>query len=155
MNYRDDLYDIASHLMELEAFFHGTFIYHFPLEGKRKTSMQRYRILKTLHRSGPLNLTQLCDAFHIKKNSLSELLDRMIKDGLLEREGSDEDRRMTFFRLLPAGEDSVREFEEHLFTGVSRVLECLPPEDMETFIVSLKNIIQVSGKIRGILKEKE
>ncbi len=149
------MYDIASHLMELEAFFHGTFIYHFPLEGKRKTSMQRYRILKTVERSGPQNLTQLCDAFQMKKNSLSELLDRMIKDGLLEREISREDRRKTFFRLSPAGERSVREFEEHLFEGVSRVLAALSPEDVETFIVSLKNIIKVSGKIEGILKEKE
>ena len=154
MNYRDDLYEIASHLMELEAFFHGTFIYHFPLEGKKKTTMQRYRILKIVERSGPQNLTQLCDRLRVKKNSLSELLDRMIKDGLLEREASQQDRRKTFFRLTPAGERSIREFEEHLFAGVSRVLDALPVEDAETFVVSLKNIIKVSGKMRGIMKEK-
>ena len=155
MNYQDDLYNIASHLMELEAFFHGTFIYHFPLEGKKKTTMQRYRILKIVGRSGPQNLTQLCDRLRVKKNSMSELLDRMIKDGLLEREISREDRRKTFFRLLPAGERSIREFEEHLFSGVSRALDALSPEDAETFIVSLKNIIKVSGKMRGLLEEKE
>lgn len=148
MNYKKDLSEIVAHLLELEAFFHNTFIHHLPLKGERKTTLQRYRILKTLEKSGSLNLTELCTTFNIKKNTCSELLDRMARDGLVVRNLSVTDRRKIYFVLTDGGSALIEEFENHLVTGISRGLEKLSEAEVETFICSLKNIIEASKKIK-------
>jgi DNA-binding MarR family transcriptional regulator len=148
MNYKEDLSDIVDHLMELESFFHSIFVHHFPLKGEKKATLQRYRILKTLGKTGSRNLTELCTAFDMKKNTCSELLDRMVRDGLVERILSEQDRRKTYFALTDRGIALISDFENHLVKGISQGLESLSPAEVDTFITSLKNIIGVSKKIK-------
>ena len=69
-------------MMTLTGFFHGIFRMGRPLPTEVRTNVVRHRILKCLERRGPHHLTEVSATLGVKKNTLSELLDRMVRDGL-------------------------------------------------------------------------
>lgn len=147
MNYQEELRLIAASLLELESLFHGLYNIDIPMHKDKKTGIRRYQVLKILEKEEEQNLTDLNRFLHMRKNSCSELLDRMVKDGLLERNPSREDRRKTFFRLTGTGRRAIGEFED-LFVGrISKLFQDLPDTEVKRFVDSLETIIGIAKKI--------
>ncbi|HEY1340736.1 MAG TPA: MarR family winged helix-turn-helix transcriptional regulator [Bryobacteraceae bacterium] len=61
--------------------------------------------IKTLQREGPLAATTLADALAVQPSTLSILVDRLERRGLVRRIRSREDRRFVELGLTPKGEE--------------------------------------------------
>src|SRR5712691_11363181 len=69
---------------------------------------QRYLLLLMIKgapdRSGRSTVTELSDRLQLAQSTVTELVARSVDAGLVEREGSTSDGRVTFLRLTPEGE---------------------------------------------------
>lgn len=95
MNYKERLTRVSSHIMTLTGFFHGVIRMDTTMPAETRTNLVRYHILKCLERRGPHHLTEISATLAVKKNTLSELLDRMVRDDLVDRAFAPDDRRKT------------------------------------------------------------
>lgn len=138
---------MTTNLLELESLFHGIFNVDISVQKDKVTSIKRYKILKTIEKKGQQNLTGLCETLHMRKNSCSELLDRMIKDKLVERTPSPDDRRKIYFNLTEKGKQLIREFEKHFAERVSVLFRDIPDSEVNEFFSALEIMIAVAKRI--------
>lgn len=143
MNYMVRLSRVSSHLMTLTGFFHGIPRIRRPLPTEVRTNVVRHRILKCLERRGPHNLTEVSAALGVKKNTLSELLGRMVRDGLVAREFSPDDRRVVRLRITPAGKSAIKAFERSLMDDIGQYLKGLDAEDRRDLVAAMESLVRI------------
>ena len=143
MNYMARLSRVSSHIMTLTGFFHGIFRMGRDLPTEIRTNVVRHRILKCLERRGPHHLTEISATLAVKKNTLSELLDRMVRDGLVAREFSPDDRRMVRLRITPAGKSAIQEFERSLMDNIAQYLKGLDAEDRRDLVTAMESLVRI------------
>ena len=99
-------------------------------------SIARYTILRILHFSGGRLISQkeIGDQTRATSANVTYLIDGLVGEGLVERVQDEEDRRFSYVRLTPAGEELAAtlvpmmvEFMDGAFAGFSE-------EEKETFI---------------------
>lgn len=77
--------------------------------GRRGLSMSRYRILRYLHSRDEVNMSEMQGHLLVSAPTLTELVDGLVRSGLVTRVRDQGDRRMIFLRLTEAGRDVYRE----------------------------------------------
>lgn len=86
-------------------------------------------ILKMLEPSGRLSLSEISERIRAKNSTVTGIVDRMERDGLVVRRRSDGDRRVIHIELTKKGEGLARDAAvapTHLFR---QLLEWLPSRD--------------------------
>jgi DNA-binding MarR family transcriptional regulator len=144
MNNKDHLTFIAAHLNELSSLFHdllsgGTF-----LGPNKRTSISRYKILKSLDMSESQCLTAVSNCVNYKKNTLSELINRMVNDGLVLRRSDARDRRKTELAITAAGRAAIKNFEQAFLRVMNGFLDTLPAPLRGSFLKSLGSLVEIS-----------
>jgi len=128
MNYLGRLAGFSSQLMTLTGFLHGVLrLDQMPGPAGHggpgaKTNIVRYHILKCLERRTLCRATEVSGVLNIKKNSLSELVDRMVRDGLVRRSFATDDRRVTHLQITPQGRAAIQGFEKGLMDKLEQYL---------------------------------
>lgn len=79
--------------------------------------------------------------------TLTGLVDRLEKQGLVTRERDDDDRRLVRLHLTDAGRQAFAILDGHMTERMGRVLEALEPDDRETFV-------RLMGRIADAFAEK-
>jgi len=146
MNYMARLSRVSSHIMTLTGFFHGIPRMGRPLPTEVRTNAVRHRILKCLERRGPHHLTEVSATLGVKKNTLSELLDRMVRDGLVARELSPDDRRVVRLRITPTGRSAIKEFERSLMDNIAQYLKGLDAEDRRDLVTAMESLTRILAR---------
>lgn len=98
--------------------------------------------LKILWKTDGFTVSHLSKKLFLKNSTMTTLIDRMVRDGLVERKRDRDDRRVVKIYLTDKGaafRDRVPDFESH-FTGMVR--GSLSEEEMNTLILLL-------GKMTG------
>ncbi len=70
--------------------------------------LERYEILLILAGEGSMRPSELADRRHLSRSGATRLIDRLERDGLVERRSHDADRRGTVLALTSAGEMAFR-----------------------------------------------
>lgn len=102
----------------------------------------QWAALKILWKTDGLTISHLSEKLFLKNSTMTTLIDRMVRDGFVERKRDRDDRRMVKIYLTDKGaavRDRVPDFESH-FTSVVR--GSLSEEEMNTLILLL-------GKMTG------
>ena len=93
-------------------------IFYLYMEGRRLTKEYARRanltspqltVIKILETFGDLSLTELSERIRAQNSTVTGIIDRMEREGLVARERSKEDRRVVFIRLTPKGAQLARE----------------------------------------------
>jgi DNA-binding MarR family transcriptional regulator len=132
--------------MTLTGFFHGVIRMDPAAPAEARTNVVRYHILKCLERRGPHHLTEISATLNVKKNTLSELLDRMVRDRLVDRARAPGDRRMTILGVTAAGRANVREFEKGLMANIVDFLETLEEDDRRDLVRAIEALIRILAR---------
>jgi DNA-binding MarR family transcriptional regulator len=144
MNKKARLPFIAANLNELGSLFHNLLGGGAFLGPDKRTNIARYKILKSLDAPGAHCLTGISHGVHYKKNTLSELLDRMVGDGLVLRRSNERDRRKTDLAITPAGRAAIKSFEQKFVRIMNGYLSTLPIALRESFLDSLGSLVEIS-----------
>ena len=146
MNDKDRLTRVSPHVMTLTGFFHGVIRPPVAAPAEARTNVVRYHILKCLEREGPHHLTEISATLNVKKNTLSELLDRMVRDDLVDRTQAPDDRRMTILGITAAGRAAIREFEKGLMANIVGFLETLEEDDRRDLVRAIESLIRILAR---------
>jgi DNA-binding MarR family transcriptional regulator len=88
-------------------------------------SMAQLKVLITLSFNGPAAISKLAEALGISHPTASQLVDRLVQVGFVERTESTIDRRITLAHLTEAGE----QLAQHLWQGRMAHLHALAQLD--------------------------
>ena len=154
MNYQKEIKEISGRLIDLVLLFHGPYRIGYSITKEKRTNLQRYLILKLIQRNKLMNITSISNCLDIKKNTLSELINRMVNDKLLKRSFSEKDRRKVFFSLTDFGEENIKGFEKNYEKKLLGFIEKIKPEDSQELIDLFKQMISLSKKINRIMEKK-
>lgn len=94
-------------------------------------SLIHLNVLTVLDADGPDSMSHLADALDVSVASMTGIVDRMEKRGLVERRHEDKDRRVVLVYPTGAGRDVFREIDERRRVGLGRLLERLSAEELE------------------------
>jgi DNA-binding MarR family transcriptional regulator len=86
-------------------------------------------VLKMLEPKGKVSLSELSDRIRAKNSTVTGIIDRMERDGLVGRRRSEDDRRVVYLELTAKGRKLAGDAKidpMHLFRAL---LEDLPPRD--------------------------
>ena len=108
--------------------------------------------IKMLEAFGDLSLTELSARMKAKNSTLTGIIDRMQRDGLVERARSDEDRRVVLIRLTPRGRDLAAAVPVASMEIFSHALQSLTNEERATLRKLLR---KVSDAVRTEVSRQE
>lgn len=106
-------------------------------------SASRKRIIALLYERGELTQRELQELLGIQAGSLSELVSRMEKFGVIARSPDETDRRRTVIRLTPLGLERAREPRD---IGDERLFAALTGEEQARLREMLQKIVDAHEK---------
>jgi DNA-binding MarR family transcriptional regulator len=119
----------ASHAISSE--FHSTL-------RKAGVTVPVWRVLATLSGSPGETVTGLAEACLLQQPTMTKLLDRMVRDGIVKRLPDQRDRRVVRIQMLPRGEQIVRDLLVSAKAHESEVLARFPSVDR----IQLKQLLR-------------
>lgn len=111
------------------------------LIGHRGLSRQQFAVLIAMSRTANASLTGISDATGFDRNTLAEMIGRLLKKGYVTRRRSAEDGRAFEIALTPAGARFVVEMMPRAHEVQRRILEPLPAELRPLFVRCLRILI--------------
>jgi DNA-binding MarR family transcriptional regulator len=102
---------------------------HFGTQEKAPEPGPAASAITLLHHEPGLTIEQLRRALRLSHPGAVRLVDRLTKDGLVERRASAEDRRAVALHLTADGEASCTAILVARRASISCALECLDPEE--------------------------
>lgn len=96
-------------------------------------TLRQWEVLAWLSCNGCGSQAQLADALGIEPHTLAGVLNRMVRDGFLERKSCDRDRRKNLIRPTPRAESIWSRVTHRCHLVRDQALQGIPAEELETF----------------------
>jgi len=106
-------------------------------------SVSEWRVLASLAGFDAISTGQLAQISLMKQPTLTRLLDRMVRDGHVERLDHDGDRRVTLVRIAPAGGRTVAKLMDLAREHEQRVLEPFGLKRAQALKATLRRMIEL------------
>ncbi len=105
-------------------------------------TLPQFGILEALHHLGPLQLGELADKLLVTGGNVTYVMDRLEKQGLVERDRSGADRRVVTAKLTPAGRAVI----ENVFPDHTAFIHELTGHLSSSERVQLRGLLKKLGK---------
>lgn len=107
----------------------------------------QYKTLLTVADRGECTLGDLARELEVAMSSASQMVDRLVGQGLVHREQDAGNRRQVLIRLTPAGRSLVEELQRGILEGYGKVLARLPEDEQEALVRAFEDIARILGKL--------
>ena len=105
-------------------------------------------MLDHLALAGPLTVGEAAAHMSRAQSVISEIVNHLERQGLLEREDDPADRRRTLIWLTPRGHEALRRDREVLSVDqVARAMARLPPGQADELIAGLRSLVDLATPI--------
>ncbi|MET8866105.1 MarR family transcriptional regulator [Nonomuraea sp. NPDC004580] len=108
--------------------------------GEHGVSTPRSRLVVEVARSQPVRLTELALAVGIAQGTASTLVDALVRDGLLERQASADDRRSVLLRVTAQGAALAQDWTASYERAAEELFEPLTDEQLSTLADILRTL---------------
>lgn len=135
----------------LEAHAHTTEVLARELKDEEDLALAWYDVLVHLHEADGhrLRMQELADRVLLSKSGLTRLIDRMERDGLVNRTACPSDRRGTFAELTPHGVQMLRRSAPTHLRGVRKhFADLVTDEEAEVLTAVLGRIARAASDAR-------
>lgn len=105
----------------------GHYLHHVLGGGRASQS----RTLHILEEHGEVTQRQLLELMNIRQSSLSEVVQKLEEQGLIQRERSDADRRQIIIRLSDTGKKQIQHMDEQRILQSRDLLAALTDEEQQ------------------------
>ncbi len=106
-------------------------------------TFQHLLILKLLEDSGEMHINEIGEAMGLAKAQMTQYIDKLVSAGMVNRQGSTQDRRKINITLTPKGKQVFEEVEPAIKRKIKEKLEALNEVDPKEFSEALKYNIDV------------
>lgn len=104
---------------------------------------QQWRIIRILRQSGEMEIHQLASQACILKPSMTGVLSRMERDGVVRRWKSPQDQRRVFVGLTEQGQQCFVSMSEDMERNYQRILEQFGAEKLQQLLGLLNELKQI------------
>ncbi|QZN86229.1 MarR family winged helix-turn-helix transcriptional regulator [Cellulomonas sp. C5510] len=108
--------------------------------GEHGVSTPRSRLVVEVARSQPVRLTELAHAVGIAQGTASTLVDGLVRDGLLERRPSADDRRSVLLHVTPDGADLASAWVASYERATDELFAVLDDDELTALAVMLRKL---------------
>lgn len=106
-------------------------------------------VVKLLEQVGDLSLSGLSEKIRAQNSTVTGIIDRMEREGLVVRERSKEDRRVVYIKLTPKGRELAREIPVEPMEIFRSALESLSAQEMRDL---MRIMTKVARRVRQIVR---
>ena len=92
-------------------------------------SMPQFGLLMQMHHKGACGMSEVSDRFDITPAAASQLVDKLVQNGFVQREEDPTDRRAKLLNLTDKGRDLVQRGIHERYRWVEQLAEKLSPEE--------------------------
>jgi MarR family 2-MHQ and catechol resistance regulon transcriptional repressor len=137
---RDDLQPAIDAYVQLRRTADAVARYVEAELGEWRMTAAQYGVLLHLMKGEPLSLTDLSGLIFRSNSTLTSLIDRMERDGLVARVAHVNDRRVTTVALTQKGRELLLEIRGHHRPFLADMMSCLSPEELSQLGALLNKI---------------
>jgi DNA-binding MarR family transcriptional regulator len=87
-----------------------------------------------------MKMNELARFLGLSKANASGLVDRLARQGLIDRQHSEEDRRVVFVRLTHAGRRAAAGLVKTQRQGLAQLMRRIPEKDLGQFIATIEQL---------------
>ena len=113
-----------------------------------KVTEQQFRTLINLKELKKSTLKDLSSSIHVSSSSLCIMLNKMVDEGIVNREEDPKDRRNTFYSLTPGGLDLLDNEIEKKLEYIGEKVSKLSIEEKKRLIEYINGIGEIIEKIK-------
>lgn len=114
----------------------------------QKVTQLQFMTMVTISYFTKCSMSQLAENMHMSYPQATGIVERLIKVGLLKREGSDSDRRVVYISLTTKGEKLIDGFKSVVKRRWMEVISTFNDQDLDAFIKLIQKMSKVVGKSR-------
>jgi DNA-binding MarR family transcriptional regulator len=105
-------------------------------------------VLNRLNREGPMRLTALAEAEGASQSGMTQLVQRMERQGLLERWSDPDDGRASLVIIGEAGRRMWDTRADQRRKRIAELLDAVSPEDQVSLWLAAQVVVRVLGEMR-------
>lgn len=108
----------------------------------------QFVVMKTIFEQGQMTVSAVAEALEVSLSAVTALVDRLHRAGYVERSRDENDRRLVWLKVTPAGKEKVGACLAARRQVMRDILGRLPQEDLEELVKiyeKLLSIIQTDG----------
>lgn len=114
-----------------------------PLLNEHDLTEQQWRVIRILNQQGELESHQLAHLACILKPSMTGVLSRLERDGLVRRQKNAQDQRRVFVTLTERGEACFAEMREGMERNYQKIQEQFGEEKLQQLMVLLNDLKRI------------
>lgn len=112
-------------------------------------SRGQLRILVILSTATPISPGSVAASLGVPKANVTEIIERLVEQGLVKREPNPQDRRSHNLMLTPKGKAEVEQLREWSTRRIEKVLERIPGDKLESLSASLEDMLDAARSMPG------
>ena len=121
-----------------------------PDQGSGALTPPQYLVLRLLHMTGPMRISDVAAHMGVKNPAASMMLHAMFEHDLVTREEDPDDRRATLVSVSKAGEKALHAAEESRRAFFRRVTQKLDPGEWAVVIKGLNELADAASAELGV-----
>ena len=110
-------------------------------------NMSQQKAMTAFSEDSLLSMCELCKMANIKMPSMTEVVDRFEKEGILERIRDDVDRRVVKVKMTAKGKKMHKEVLKRRADELTKMFGVLTNKDRTKLVDSLKNVSEILTKV--------
>src|SRR5690554_2284851 len=112
-------------------------------------TMPQFGILMQVHHRGTCAVSHISEHFDITNAAASQLVDKLVHSGLLQRQEDPADRRARLLNLTETGREFVQRGMEERYRWLDRLAEKLTAEECEKITEALSIMARVAQDLEA------
>jgi DNA-binding MarR family transcriptional regulator len=112
-------------------------------------SMPQFGILIQLHYRGVCGMSEVSERFEISPAAASQLVDKLVQNGLIRREEDPHDRRAKFLNLTDKGRELIQQSVEERYRWLDQLAGKLTLEEREKVTEALDIMNKATSKLEA------
>jgi len=128
-------------------------MFHQAVAERFNLNATEHKCLDLLRSSGPITAGQLSEAIGLTTGATTKIVDRLEKNGFVQRERSQADRRQVIIHLIPQQQNEIEQIFASLSMEMFKVAEGYSVEELEVIQDYLIKIIEVLKQETNKLKK--
>jgi len=110
-------------------------------------SMPQFSILMQLHYKGSCGMSEIVERAHVTAAAASQLVEKLVQGGLIERTEDPTDRRAKQLTLSKKGAQLVEQGIEERHRWMDALAANISPEEKGVIVEALEILIRAAGKL--------
>ena len=110
-------------------------------------SMPQFSILMQLHHKGPCGMSEISERFDITAAAASQLTEKLVQGGYIERAEDPNDRRAKSIELTPKGKELVEAGMTERYRWMDELVSKLSAEDKPKVVEALKVLTEAAKQL--------